>query len=311
MPHFTPAPLIPPSWLTNGHAQTLYAKTLQAPPPAYRRELIADSYGEDLAAYDFVDAPQPDAPAVVLLHGLEGSSRSHYATALMHAVAAHGWHGVVAHFRSCGGVDARRTYHSGDTREVAHMLAVLRRRYRKLYVVGVSLGGNALAKYLGEQGDNALLDAAAVVSAPLDLPNAAAALERGLAWLLYTPYFLHTLLKKVPQPPQRCLSLGAFDRAYTAPIHGFASEHDYYARAAALPHLINITRPTLIINAQNDPFLPPPFLPQPHQVSASVQLLQPEHGGHCGFVSAGGRGHLRWLPDTVLKFFEASAADTL
>ncbi|WP_245571932.1 YheT family hydrolase [Conchiformibius kuhniae] len=308
---FVAPPFVSPRWLCGGHAQTLYAKALQPPLPAYRRELIADSYGEDLAAYDFVDAKQDDAPLVVLFHGLEGSSRSHYAAALMHAVAAHGWHGVVAHFRSCGGVRARRTYHSGDTREIAHMLAVLQHRYPRLYAVGVSLGGNALAKYLGEQGENAVPHAAAVVSAPLDLPNAAAALERGLSRLLYAPYFLHTLRRKVPQPPQRCRSLGEFDRAYTAPMHGFADEQDYYARCAAKPYLPHIARPTLIVNAQNDPFLPAEFLPTAADVSAQVHLLQPENGGHCGFVSGEGRGHLRWLPETVLRFFEAARASAV
>ena len=138
-------PLQAPPWLKGGHAQTLYAKALQSPPPAYRRELLPDSYGEDLAAYDFVDAADPDAPLVVLFHGLEGSSTSHYAVELMHRVRAHGWHGVVAHFRSCGGVASKRLYHSGDTREAAHMLALLAQRYRRIYAVGVSLGGNVLA----------------------------------------------------------------------------------------------------------------------------------------------------------------------
>lgn len=305
---FLPADHFPPPdspvWLRGGHAQTLYAKTLQPPPPRYRRELLPDSYGEDVTAYDFVDAADADAPLVVLFHGLEGSSRSHYATALMHAVHAHGWHGAVAHFRSCGGVQSRRLYHSGDTREIAHTLALLNRRYRRVYAAGVSLGGNALAKYLGEQGEQAQVCAAAAVSAPLDLPNAAEALEHGLSRMLYTPYFLHTLKYKVPQPPQKCRSLGEFDNTYTAPFHGFADKHDYYARAAAKPYLPHIRRPTLLLNARNDPFLPAHFLPRPHEVSEQVYLMQPPHGGHCGFVSGSGRGHLRWLPETLLKFFE-------
>ena len=116
---------IPPRFLIGGNAETLYAKALQRTAPNYRRELIRDSFGEDDVAYDFVDVADEQAPCVVLLHGLEGSSRSHYAVELMYAVQQIGWHGVVAHFRSCGGVPAKRLYHSGDTREVAHMLDVL------------------------------------------------------------------------------------------------------------------------------------------------------------------------------------------
>ena len=297
-------PLLPPRWLQGGNKETLYAKSLQRTAPHYRRKLIADSYGEDLAAYDFIDAPQDNVPCVVLLHGLEGSSRSHYAVELMHAVQAAGWHGVVAHFRSCGGVAAKRLYHSGDTREVAHMLHVLAQRYAQLYVVGVSLGGNALAKYLGEQGNNTPVQAACVVSSPVNLNAAGDALERGLPYVLYTPYFLSTLMKKVPKiAGAKIRSLGAFDNAYTAPIHGFADKDDYYTRSSALPYLSHIRIPTLLLNAQNDPFLPATYLPTERDVSPQVCLLQPKHGGHCGFVGGNGRGHLNWLPNTLLTFF--------
>lgn len=297
-------PLVSPIWLRNGHVQTLYAKWIQSPVPNYRRELIADSYGEDLVAYDFIDAPNPNAPLVVLFHGLEGSSQSHYAIELMRFVQQQGWHGVVAHFRSCGGITSKRLYHSGDTREIEHMLRVLHERYVQIYAVGVSLGGNALAKYLGEQGSAAIPRAAAVVSAPIDLNAAAQALAQGTTRRLYTPYFMQTLMKKVP-PKQgfACNSLMEFDNAYTAPIHGFRDAHDYYTQSQCKPFLRHIARPTLIINAQNDPFLPAKFLPHTHEVSSDVVLLQPENGGHAGFVSGSGRGHLHWLPSNILHFF--------
>lgn len=305
---FTINELIPPKWLQkSGHAQTLYAKSLQAPAPEYRRELCTDSYGLDLVAYDFVDAPNPNAPVVVLFHGLEGSSRSHYAVALMRAVQRWGWHGVVAHFRSCGGVRAKRVYHNGDTPEVAYVLGSLKRRFptQKLYAVGVSMGGNVLAKHLGEVRDLALLDAAAVVSAPINLVACAAALDKGLSRLLYTPYFLRTLNQKVEKIQGTFVSkLSQFDDLYTAPIHGFSGSHDYYTRSQCLPYLQHISCPTLLLNAKNDPFLPAEFLPTAEQVSPAVQLCQPEHGGHCGFVSGEGRGHLRWLPETLLSYFE-------
>lgn len=297
-------PLVSPAWLRNGHTQTLYAKLIQSPTPNYRRELIADSYGEDLVAYDFIDAPNRDAPVVVLFHGLEGSSQSHYAIELMRFVQQRGWHGVVAHFRSCGGITSKRLYHSGDTREIEHMLQVLRERYAQIYAVGVSLGGNALAKYLGEQGKAAIPRAAAVVSAPIDLNAAAEALAQGVSQRLYIPYFMRTLMLKVP-PKQgfACKTLHEFDNAYTAPIHGFQDALDYYTQSQCKPFLRDIVRPTLVINAKNDPFLPAQFLPNVDEVSDNVVLLQPENGGHVGFVSGSGRGHLRWLPENILAFF--------
>lgn len=297
-------PLVSPVWLRNGHTQTLYAKLIQSPTPNYRRELIADSYGEDLVAYDFIDAPNRDAPVVVLFHGLEGSSQSHYAIELMRFVQQRGWHGVVAHFRSCGGITSKRLYHSGDTREIEHMLQVLRERYAQIYAVGVSLGGNALAKYLGEQGKAAIPRAAAVVSAPIDLNAAAEALAQGVSQRLYIPYFMRTLMLKVP-PKQgfACKTLHEFDNAYTAPIHGFRDALDYYTQSQCKPFLRDIVRPTLVINAKNDPFLPAQFLPNVDEVSDNVVLLQPENGGHVGFVSGSGRGHLRWLPENILAFF--------
>lgn len=308
-------PIRPPFWVRGGNMETIYAKSLQGVVPDYRRELIADSYGEDVAAYDFIDAENDNAPCVILLHGLEGSSRSHYAIELMRAVQAAGWHGCVAHFRSCGGVASRRLYHSGDTREVAHMLNTLAQRYATLYVVGVSLGGNVLAKYLGEQGADTPVQAACVVSSPVNLQVSGRELERGLPYLLYTPYFLSTLMRKipadVPQPTHKIRSLGAFDNAYTAPIHGFADKDDYYTRASAWPYLPKISVPTLLLNAQNDPFFPATYLPTVRDVSPSVCLLQPTHGGHCGFVSGTGRGHLRWLPETLLSFFQFHQRDKL
>lgn len=302
---------IPPAWLSNGHLQTIYAKSLQRKTPDYRRELIVDSYGEDLVAYDFVDADDKLAPCVVLFHGLEGSSQSHYAVELMHAVKAKGWHGVVAHFRSCGGVYSRRMYHSGDTHELAYMLSVLAKRYQYIYAVGVSLGGNVLAKYLGEKGVDVPIQAAAVVSSPVDLSVAGVALDTGVAKWIYTPYFLRTLLHKVPPAKEKITSLGTFDNLYTAPINGFLDKEDYYRQSSALPYLSSIKIPTLLLNAKNDPFFPAQYLPTEQDVSESVCLYQPEHGGHVGFVCGSGRGHLRWLPETLLRFFDGYICSTL
>ena len=306
-------PYYPLPWLYGGHLDTIYAKLLQPPPPAYRRELLPDSSGQTSVAYDFIDSPHRNAPLVVLFHGLEGSSASHYACALMNAVAVRGWHGVVAHFRSCGNVPntAPMFYHSGDSTEIHFMLQTLATRYPHIYAVGVSLGGNALAKYLGEHQAAAIPDAAAVISAPLDLAAASARLNHGISRYLYSRYFLHTLLPKAratgfhPERLPHCKTLAHFDDAFTAPLHGFKNHQDYYQQSSAKPFLSAIQTPTLLLNARNDPFLPAETLPNRNAVSDTVTLLQPERGGHVGFVSGPGRGHLRWLPETILTFFDA------
>lgn len=307
----------PPKWLKGGHFDTVYAKALQAERPDYRRELLVDSTGKTLVAYDFVDADDKDAPLVVLFHGLEGSSESHYAIALMHAVKRLGWHGVVAHFRGCGGVSntAGIAYHSGDSHEVGHMLGLLNQRYNKIYAVGVSLGGNVLAKYLGEQGNEAISKINVVVSAPLDLIDASKRMSKGLSKRIYIPYFLRTLRPKIlseaeyhdPEVIEKVMkskTLTEFDTYFTAPKHGFSSPEDYYRRSSAKPYLKYISRPTLVINAINDPFMTPKSLPKAHEVSSAVQLLQPKRGGHLGFVSGKGKGNIDWLPDTILRFFQ-------
>lgn len=308
----------PPFWLHGGHLQSIWPKLVRIGSPAYRRELLPDSLCATEVAYDFVDGKRSDAPLLMLFHGLEGSSASHYARALMFAAQRHGWHGVVAHFRSCGEVENRAPvfYHSGDSAEVAHMLQLMHARYPRICAVGISLGGNALAKYLAEQGSRAIPQAAAVVSAPLDLTAASHRLERGLSKMLYAPYFLRSLLPKAaacaarfPQidaaAVQAAANLTDFDNAFTAPVHGFADAADYYRRASAKPLLHQIAVPTLILNALNDPFIPAESLPQAGDVSPSVTLLQPEYGGHAGFP---GTADLDWLPDTVLRYFDLAAA---
>ena len=284
----------PPFWLRGGHLQSIWPKLVRIGSPAYRRELLPDSLGATEVAYDFVDGKRPDAPLLMLFHGLEGSSASHYARALMFAAQRHGWHGVVAHFRSCGEVENRAPvfYHSGDSAEVAHMLQLMHSRYPRICAVGISLGGNALAKYLAEQGSRAIPQAAAVVSAPLDLTAASHRLEQGLSKMLYAPYFLRSLLPKAAACAARFPQINA-DAA------------DYYRRSSAKPLLHRIAVPTLILNALNDPFIPAESLPQASDVSPSVTLLQPEYGGHAGFP---GTADLDWLPDTVLRYFDGVAA---
>jgi len=305
-----------PAWLPGAHAQTLWPLLRKDPLPDYRRQRW-DTPDGDFIDLDWIAGPTA-APLLVLFHGLEGSSRSHYSRALMHAVAQRGWRGVVVHFRGCSGEPNRlaRAYHSGDSEEIDW---ILRRLYPHgpVFAVGVSLGGNALLKWLGEQGSAAgkLIKAAASISAPLDLASSDAALTRGFN-RLYAWHFLNSLIPKALAKLERfpglyraeqvrvARSLHAFDDVVTAPLHGFRDVADYYARSSARRYLAGIKVSTLLVNALNDPFLPAAALPEPGQLSASVLLETPGDGGHVGFVGGAFPGRLAWLPWRILGYFE-------
>lgn len=307
-----------PWWLPGGHLQTLYgALALRRPAPPYRRTRWEMTDG-DFIDFDHLDGPA-DAPLVVLFHGLEGSSHSHYATALMHELLARGWRGVIPHFRGCSGTPNRlpRAYHSGDADEIDRILEELaRHESAPLFVAGVSLGGNALLKWLGREGEQARtrVRAAAAVCPPLDLVAAGAALRSGFN-RIYTREFLRTLkpkafakLDRFPGLFDRTTMSGArdfdtFDDLYTAPAHGYRGVLDYWSRASSKSDLQRIAVPTLVLSARNDPFLPARHLPGAAEASASVTLEQPAGGGHVGFVAGGFPGHLRWLPERLLDFF--------
>ena len=308
-----------PTWLPGGHAQTVYPLLIKAPAPAYRRERW-DTPDGDFIDLDWLDGDDA-SPLVLLFHGLEGSSASHYATALMAALGTRGWTGVVAHFRGCSGEPNRlpRAYHSGDSDEIDWVLRRLRRRFpdRRIWAAGVSLGGNALLKWLGERDGEAgpVIDAAAAVCAPVDLTACGHNLSRGLN-RVYGRYFLQTLKKnameKLARFPglfdgdrlARADSLYEFDDTVTAPLHGFLGADDYWRRASAKPWLGGIRVPTLMLNAANDPFLPAAVLPRRNGVSSAVSLEIPWEGGHVGFVAGTLPGRLDWLPERLLHYFE-------
>ena len=309
-------PYLAPAWLPGGHAQTIWPLLIKGRLPRYRRERW-DTPDHDFIDLDWVDG-QPGAPCVVLFHGLEGSSRSHYARRLMHAVGRRGWHGVVVHFRGCSGEPNRlpRGYHSGDAQEIDWVLRRLHARgYPALFVAGVSLGGNALLKWLAEQGSVACgLIAAAAVSAPLDLAAADAALSSGFS-RVYARHFLRTLIPAALAKERRfpgsmdlrraraARTLRDFDDAVTAPLHGFLGADDYYARSSAGPLLHTVQCPTLLLHAANDPFLPPAAIPRRAQLPGSVTLELLPHGGHVGFVHGPLPGRIDWLPQRLLAHF--------
>jgi predicted alpha/beta-fold hydrolase len=307
-----------PKWLPGGHAQTIYPMLIKPSAPAYRRERWETPDG-DFIDLDWIDGPD-DAPLLLLFHGLEGSSASHYASTLMSAIGERAWTGVVSHFRGCSGEPNRlpRAYHSGDSDEVDWVLRRLRQRFpqRTIFAAGVSLGGNALLKWLGERGQSAgdVIHAAAAVSAPFDLAICGHHLGRGFN-RVYTQHFLNTLKKNAAEKLARfpgifdghrmahAQSLYEFDDAVTAPLHGFLGADDYWQRASAKPLLGGIRIPTLLLNAQNDPFLPARALPRADEVSATVKAEFPREGGHVGFVTGSLPGRLDWLPQRLLHFF--------
>jgi predicted alpha/beta-fold hydrolase len=274
---------------------------------------------------DFLDidkqaASRPDRPLLVLFHGLEGSSGSHYAQAFADWAAEQDIGLALPHFRGCSGElnHAPRAYHSGDHAEIDWILQRFRREHQTLggqtlVAAGVSLGGNALMRWAAEHGHSACKQANAVASicSPLDLIQSGLAIGRGLNRYIYTPMFLRSMkpkaMAKWAQHPglfdkdalMAAKDLFNFDNVFTAPLHGFKDTEDYWLRASAKPLMRDIRVPALALNALNDPFVPASSLPSPDDVSPSVCLWQPRHGGHVGFAQGRWPAHVRAMPDAV------------
>jgi predicted alpha/beta-fold hydrolase len=258
-----------------------------------------------------------------VLHGLEGSSSSHYVLGLLEEIAAQGWRAVVLNFRSCGGEMNRlpRLYHSGDTGDLDWVAArlIAHDPGAPVGLVGVSLGGNVILKWLGERGEMAPAEVAGAVaiSTPFDLAASAGALDRGVRRLLYTGHFLRTmkakLRAKAPALGAR-VDLGAalrartfsqYDRLVTAPLHGFADERDYWTRSSSHAYLAAIRRPCLLVNAINDPFIPPSSLPVDAVASSPwLEAAFVAEGGHAGFLE-GPRGRRSWAERRAVEFLKA------
>ena len=328
-----------PWWLPGGNLQTIWAAVLSRRfmdvQPTFRRERW-ETPDKDFVDVDWL-TPQAgvtgststnlsigtsisSAPLLVVFHGLEGSSESHYAEALADAARARGWACAVPHFRGCSGEMnlAPRAYHSGDFEEIDWILRRLKSQHAgPVFAVGISLGGNALIRWASEVGSaaNAVVAGVASVCSPLDLAASGWAIGRGFNRLVYTRMFLRSMvpkaLKKLDQHPGlfsreallAARDLYAFDNVVTAPLHGFKNTEDYWSRASAKPHMRSIAVPALALNAQNDPFVPAWSLPVAADVSASVTLWQPAEGGHVGFPSAPFPGHVLAMPEAVTGFF--------
>ena len=307
--HYRPA-----WWIPGGHAQTLWGKLAPARQSVPTRVERWETPDDDFLEIHRLDAPANapiGTPHVLLLHGLEGSIHSHYSQGLLSEMRRRGWSADLLIWRSCGSEPnrARRFYHSGETGDLAlaiHRIA-LERPNTPLAVAGVSLGGNILLKYLGEQRNDArtMITAAAAVSVPFDLAQGSDYINRGFS-KLYQKYFLDSLKRKaiekqsrypdLPEPARinAIRSLRGFDDTVTAPVHGFDDAIDYYARSSSIRYLHEITVDTLFLNAVDDPFLPSEVLADVSRIAKRNPHLTidfPLRGGHAGFV--GGRNPFR------------------
>ena len=316
----------PAWWLCGPHRQTVWRRLFDGgPSPPYRRERFETSDGDfvDLDWFES-DGPSVDRPLVVVLHGLEGSSRSNNVVGLLREAARRGWDGVAMNFRSCSGELNRRPrfYHSGETGDLGDVLSSLiaRRPGRPIGLVGYSLGGNVLLKWLGERNDKVPepLRAAVAVSVPFDLSAAAFRVDHGLS-RIYGQVFLRTLKEKAlakirlypdlldPDEVAAIRSFALFDDRVTAPLHGFANGRDYWTRASAAPWLDAIRKPTLLINASEDPFLPAACLPL-GAVARSPWLAAQftPRGGHGGFVEGWWPGAVSyWVDRRAMAFLDS------
>lgn len=315
----TPSTFRPAWWLSNPHLQTLWPVLIRKLPlPPHRRERL------ELPDGDFIELVwvpgDPQKPLVIILHGLEGSLYSPYVKGILHAIHQQHWCGVLMHFRGCHGGPNRlpRSYHSGETGDLAFLVRTLPKTKlsRPLFAIGYSLGGNVLLKWLGEQGSQASLTAAAAVSVPFELNKVAVHIEKSLGgfyqwWLLrHMKRTYQIKFKEKPGPVSlaelpKLKTFHAFDNKITAPLHDFVDVDDYYQQASSRQFLSQIRIPTLIIHALDDPFMCPTIVPTPEELSNTIHMELTQQGGHVGFVS--GRWPWQaeyWLETRIMQYFQ-------
>lgn len=328
------APFKPAWWLIGPHFQTLY-------PALFRKNSIPEEYWRERLEtpdHDFLDLDfcgKGTGSLVILLHGLTGSSRSGYIVGLQKKLLSQGFRSVALNFRGCSGESNRlaRCYHSGETEDIQFLYQTLRQRepHTLMAAVGFSLGGNVLLKWLGEQENKLSLFAAVAVSVPLLLNVCADKLDRGFARIYrfnLLRELIHYMNAKINALSQagnfkevsKLKKLGdlstiqsfwEYDDRVVAKLHGFKNVHDYYRRSSSRQFLKQISIPTLIIQAQDDPFMTALVLPEQHELAACVNVEVSKAGGHVGFIA--GRNPLKpryWLEERIPMFLTASLSRT-
>ncbi len=294
----------PAWWLPSAHIQTLYptfARRIKSPADKMERIELADGDFIDLAWA--INGLDDQRPLIIFLHGLGGSMDSSYAAGMMQTFNRYGWRSVLMHFRGASKEPNRlaRAYHSGDTADLNYLLELLAKREpnTKKAVVGVSLGGNVLLKWLGEKGSQSLIKAAVAVSVPFQLRLVADRITTGFS-RVYQGYLLRRL-RQVFDRKKTCFTeenmpqvlknvhkwqcFWTFDENVTAPLHGFRDVHHYYRESSSLNYLIKIATPTLIIHSEDDPFMTPDIIPKEEHLSKDIVLELSEKGGHAAFIS--------------------------
>lgn len=308
----------PAWWLKNRHLQTLYSIL-------FRKHIKLDMVREnftlpdgDIIALDWTSNRSSNKPILIVLHGLEGSSNSGYIRGLMQQSVVHGFRSVCLHFRGCAGNESdirdnpSKSYHAGETQDLTNFLESLLKTIDAtipIFIVGYSLGGNVLLKWLGENNRySERIKAAVAVSTPFELAKSVDYLSVGFS-RLYTWHLLRSLRKSMlhkffnkskylnHSELNKIKTLREFDNKITAPMHGFLSADDYYSKSSSKQYLSKIKTPTLIINAIDDPFFPKEALPNLDELSPSITLELTPHGGHVGFIE----GNIPFLPTYYLE----------
>ena len=320
----------PAWWVPGPHAQTLwgkFARRLSPLPTRVERWSTPD--------HDFIDVlrldAEPERPRLFLLHGLEGTVRSHYVGGLLQMAREREWGADLLIFRGCGDEPnhAARFYHSGETSDAAFAISQVLDEFpgSPLVLCGVSLGGNVLLKWLGERGDSLpdRICAAAAISVPFDLERGSRHISRGFS-RVYERHFLRTLRRKAEAKLRRfpglfdrdamlrARTLFEFDDVVTGPVHGFAGAHDYYARSSSMRFLGRIRRPTLLLSAMDDPFLPADVLNDVAEIARKNRSLRVEfskRGGHVGFVGGDPWRPLYYAEQRVGDFLSDVLSHTL
>lgn len=310
-------------WLSNAHAQTLFptlARNIVAPFDKRERLELPDGDFIDLAWS--IHGLDKTSPLVILLHGLGGSASSPYIAGFAQAALRCGWRSLVMQFRGASEEPNRlpRAYHSGETGDLSFLLDELAKREPdvKKAIVGVSLGGNVLLKWLGEVSSQSLIQAAVAVSVPFQLRIAADKMNRGFS-RLYQTYLLRNMRQVFQRKMDKlgdkladtikqmddCDCFWTFDDRVTAPLYNFPNVHAYYRQASSRQYLIDIKTPTLIIHALDDPFMTPEVLPGIGELSDDVTLEWSKKGGHVGFIGGDMPGNPEyWLDQRIPQFLQ-------
>lgn len=313
--------------LSNPHLQTLAPRFIRKKAlfePLWQRLNTQDNDFLDLAwSEDWQTEKAQKKPIFILFHGLEGCFYSPYANGLMHAFASQGWLSVMMHFRGCSGQPNHnaRSYHSGEIEDARFFLEHINREFphQTKIAVGISLGGNMLANYLAQYNQDPMLEAATIISAPLDLSACSARIEQGFS-KVYKTYLLSSLKKSALrkhhlikgeldvsyQSIKRVTKLYEFDDLITAPLHGFDDAEDYYNRCSGIHKLKDIRIPLQIIHAKDDPFMTDAVIPK-YALPSNIDYRLFDQGGHVGFVTGSALKPRFWLEETLPAYYQSLA----